>query len=361
MLTDQEIRSLVEFESPDAPVLSVYLNVDPRQRSADAYRLALRNLLDDAENASPEDRERVYNFVEMGYNWQGRGLAMYSCAAKDFWWARAFPVPVQDFGFVSFRPYVRQLASLQDKFERYGVIHIDSEGARLYLFDMGVLQAADGYMGREVKLHRAGGWASARYQRHEKGQAIQNLQDAAEMAEEFYRGAGTRRLILAGTDKNVAQFKELLSNRLRSMVVGSFAVQANASPSEISERALELMQRAEEADDRAVADHIISLSGQGGNAVLGLANTLTAVQEMRAERIAVIGDFAQPAYRFVDNGLIVLEISEDGDLGSGRIQPLPDAVESVIRRSMAQGIGVTILDEHKGLKERGSIGALTRY
>ncbi len=36
-------------------------------------------------------------------------------------------------------------------------------------------------------------------------------------------------------------------------------------------------------------------------------------------------------------------------------------MESVLRRAMAQGIGVTILDEDKELEKLGKIAALTRY
>lgn len=361
MLTELDIRTLVEFESPTAPVLSVYLNMDPSRRTAGDWKHALRALLDSASGADSADTKKVHNYVEMGYNWQGRGLVMFSCAAQGFWWARSFAVPVHDEAFVSFRPYVRQLASLLDTYERYGVIHVDSEGARLYLYDMGHLESADGYLGQEVKLHKAGGWAAARYQRHEKGQAQQNLQEAAEMAEEFYRTARTRRLILAGTDKNVAKFRDLLSNRLRSMVVGSVNAKTNATPSEISGSALELVQKAAAKEEAALADEVVARASQGRNAVVGLRDTLTAVQDNRAEHVVVISGFAQPAYRFVESGTIVMEIDEEGELGSGRVQPLPDAVESVLRRAMVQGIGVTLLEKHKGLEQAGKIGALTRY
>lgn len=361
MITDLDIRSVVEFESPDAPVLSVYLNLDPQRRAADHYKLALRALLDKAEGAAPEDIHRVQEYIETSYNWQGRGLVMFSCVAKDYWWTRTLAVPVEDSAFVSFRPYVRQLATLLDIYERYGVIQVDSEGARLFSFHMGVLESADGYLGEEVKVHRAGGWASARYQRHEKSQAHQNLQEAAEMAEDFYRATDARHLILAGTDKNVALFRDLLSNRLRSMVVGSFNIKSTAAPAELSEKALKIVQEEAERRDQAVADEILALAKQGGHAVVGLAETLTAVQEMRAEHVAVLEGFKQPAYRFVDSGMIVLELTSEGELGSGRIQALPDAVESVLRRALAQGIGVTLLDEHAELEKAGKIGAITRY
>jgi peptide subunit release factor 1 (eRF1) len=320
----------------------------------------LRNLLSTV-SAAPDDVKRVQSFVETGFNRQGRGLILVSCMAGNFWWASSVQVPVEDQAFVSFRPYVHQLAQLIDTYERYGVVHVDQEGARLYLFNMGDLEAVDGYLGEEIKQHRSGGWAAQRYQRREAGHARQNFQDAAELAEDFYRQADIRRLILAGTDKNVAIFKALLSNRLRAMIVGQISAKTNANPAQIGEQALEVAQKAEQAENIALADTVLAEANRGGNAVLGLTETLTAVQSGRAEHVVVLAGYTQPAYRFVESGHILLELNEKSDLHSGRVQPLPDAVESAIRRALAQKIGVSILEKHDALARHGKIGALTRY
>jgi len=361
MLTNADIQQLVEYENHEHPVLSIYLNVDPRQRSVEQYRLALRNMLNSVENVDPKDIQKVQNYVEMGYNRQGCGLILFSCAADNFWWAQSVQPPVADRCSLSFRAYVRPLSMLLDTYERCGVIHVDQSGARLYLFHLGVLEAAEGYLGEEIKVHRAGGWSAPRLQRRELEQARQNLQDAAELAENFYRQTATRRLILAGTEKNVARMKELMSHRLRDMIVGHFNADSNATTGEIRDKALLLAQQAEQAEAASLAEVVITTERKGGHAVLGLTETLTAVQGGRAQQVVVLADFAQPAYRFVDSGYILLELTEASELASGRIQSLPDAVDSVIRRAMAQGIGVTILEEHAGLEAAGKIGALTRY
>ena len=362
MSIDPDIRQALEFESDiHEPILSVYLNIDPDRRSTDRHKLALRNLLSKVEGASPEDVKRIQSFVEMGYNRQGRSLVMFSCAARDFWLAKSYMVPVEDAAYVGRRANVRQLATLMDTYARCGVIHVDQEGARLYVFTMGVLEAAEGYLGEEVKVHKAGGWASSRYQRHETGVAQQNLQDAAEMAEEFYRANETRQLLLAGTEKNVARFQSLLSNRLRDMVVGRFAAGANATPAEISDKAIALARKAAASKAQSLAGDVVNLVHKGGKAVAGLAEVLTAVQDGRAFHVIVLSDFSRPAYRFVDSGYILLDLGDDKELASGRVQELPDAVESVLRRAMAQDTAVTILDQHEGLAELGSIAALTHY
>lgn len=361
MLTDAGIRQVVEFESPDKPVLSVCLNVDPHRRSPEKYKLALRALLDKAEGAAPGDIKRVQNYIEMGYNWQGRGVLMFSCEAKDFWWAESFLPPLEDQVMVSYRPYIRPLATLLDAYERYGVIHVTQTGARLYSFHLGNLEAVEDFSGESVKMHKAGGWSAPRYQRHELEQARQNLQDAAELAEDFYRLSEARRLILAGTEKNTARFRELLSHRLCNMVVGQINIGATGKANELREKALVQAQKAATNEARSIADMVVTQVHKGGNAVAGLAETLTAVQNGRAQHVVTLSDFTHSAYRFVDSGLILLELNEDSELASGKMQKLPDAVDSVLRRAMVQGIGVSIVDEHAGLEEAGKIGAITRY
>ncbi len=362
MLTELDVRQAVEFESREHPVLSVYLNVDPHRRSPEKYKLALRNLLSQAEGADPRDIQKVQNYVEMGYNWQGRGIILFSCAGEDFWWAQNLPVPVEDLVFVSHRPYVHQLAGLLDTYKRLGVIHVDQMGARLYVFHMGYLEAVEGYLGEEVRTHKAGGWAAQRYQRHEAETARQNLQDAAELAEEFYRETNTRRLILAGTEQNVARFREMLSHRLRSMIIGSIAADANASPAEIQEKATELARQVAEEEGKAAADQILTAAHKGQNAVLGLAETLNAVQSGRAQHVVVLAGYSQPAYRLKGSGYVVLDPAEAEESGSlDELEELPDAVDSVLRRALLQGIDVTVLKEHPELEKAGKIGALTRY
>ena len=355
MLTEQDVQRAVEFESYDAPVLSVYLNVDPRRRTGEQHKASLRNLLAGVEGADPEDVKRVQNYIEMGYNRQGRSVIMFSCAKKDFWWAFSFAVPVEDFAFVSFRPYVRQLARMLDIYERCGVVHVDQEGARLYLFNMGVLENAEGYMGEEVKLHRGGGWANPRIQRHETGQARQNLQEAAELAEEFYRNSGTRRLILAGTDKNVARFKDLLSNRLRSHDHRPDRCRRQRHAERPARPALGPGSQGGSTRGqchRRRGDRVTAC--QGGNAVLGLTETLTAVQQGRAATSwYALDDYAQPAYRFVDSGHILLELTKRPIYRAGAYKNLPDAVESCLRRALAQNIGVTVIERARRAGEGG--------
>ncbi len=102
------------------------------------------------------------------------------------------------------------------------------------------------------------------------------------------------------------------------MVIGQLSANANAPPSTISEKALDVIRTAADAEAKAMAETVATTVHKSGNAVAGLPDTLTAVQDGRAKHVVVLSGFVQPAYRFVDSGYIVLELSDEVELGSGR-------------------------------------------
>ena len=65
MLRESDLRELVEFDGQGNPVLSLYLNVDPRHVTVDRYKLRLRHLLQEANGVDPADRARVEHFFDL--------------------------------------------------------------------------------------------------------------------------------------------------------------------------------------------------------------------------------------------------------------------------------------------------------
>ena len=86
MFTDNDLRELLDFVAPE-PVLSLYLSTDPSEGNADAYRLRLKTML--KEIKLPQDVSAVERFFNLEYDWSGRAVAVFSCAAKNFF--RAYP------------------------------------------------------------------------------------------------------------------------------------------------------------------------------------------------------------------------------------------------------------------------------
>lgn len=364
MINEAALQELLAFQATreDAPVLSLYLNVDPQQRTTENYKLNLRNLLDKvSDRVNGKDRSRIERYVDLEYDWQGRGLACFSCVAENLWHAHPLMVPVENTVFAGRRPYIKPLSDLLDTYARYGVVLVDREGAHLFMFNMGTLEDVTGVAGEDVKRHKQGGWAASRYQRREDEAAYRNLKEAAEMTTTFVRSGECRRLILAGIDDNVAHFAGLLPKDISKLVLGTISADMTASPDEIGERSLELI-RAEAANQKEdLVEQLITSAAKGGPAALGLADTLSAVYAGRAHHLILDSSYAAPAYRCDNCGFVGVEEMTLCPLCEHKLRVLPDAADSLVRWALGQGIQLTVVHENSRLAETGSIGALLRY
>ncbi len=123
----------------------------------------MRRLLAQAaeKGAAPADIERIERFFEHEYDRQGRGVVCFACQALDFWRAYTLLVPVEDAMYVGQRPYITPLSDLWDNYGRFGVIMVDREGARAFVYHLGALEDSAGTLGEKVKRHKQGGWARA--------------------------------------------------------------------------------------------------------------------------------------------------------------------------------------------------------
>lgn len=371
MFTDQDLSELVEFRSSESAVLSVYLNVDPTQQASEKYKLTLRALLKEvADEARPADVEAVERFFDFEYDWQGKGVAVFSCAAEDFWRSYSLAVPVHNYAYVSHRPYIKPLTDVLDAYGRYGVVLVDSAGARMFLFNLGELEEATGTFGEEVRRIKHGGASgvagmrggvAARAARRSEEIVQRNLKEVAESTEAFCRSKGCKRLVLGGTEANVSQFTDVLPKVLQDMVIGAFTVDANAPVGEIQSRSMELIEeRAEEREEELVNEMIAGWK-RGSGATAGLSDTLVALQEHRPWILLVSAGYEASGFRCTSCRYLMLVESEECPLCGGAVEEVEDLVDTMAHRALEQGIEVEIVRGNENLEEAGCIGALLRY
>ncbi len=361
MIAEKELQELIDFRSEGKKILSLYLNVDPTQNK-DEYRLTLKSLLKEvAGQASSRDVAEVEKFFDFEYDWQGKGVALFSCLEDNFWRVYPLAIPVENRVVVADKPHIKPLTDVLDDYGRYGVVLVDREGARLFLFRQGELEESEGTLGEETKRHKQGGWADSRYQRHEDGVAQRNLKEAADLTAKFCEGGRCSRIILGGTEETVAQFQEMLSKDIQEQVVGSMPVDMLASESEVLDRSLEVIQRVQQQREKALVERMITAAAKGELGAIGLADTMAAVQEGRAHILVVAEGYHDPGYRCVNCGYTTAqELSECGFCGD-EMARTEDAVDAAIHQAIDLGVEVVIVKDSDDLEKAGNIGAILRY
>jgi peptide subunit release factor 1 (eRF1) len=371
VFTERDLSELVEFRSESAPVLSLYLNVDPTQQTTDQYKLTLRSLLKEASSdASTDDVEAVERYFDFEYDWQGKGVVVFSCQDADFWRSYSLAVPVHNYAYVSHRPYIKPLTDVLDAYGRYGVILVDSEGSRMFLFNLGELVEATGTLGEEVRRTKHGGASGVAGMRGgmtataaRRGEAVvlRNLKEVAEETEAFCEDHGCRRLVVGGTEANVSQFLDILPKATRGKIVGTFTIDPDAPVTEIQTLSLELIEDvALEREAELVRDAIAGWK-RGSGGVMGLADTLEALQEHRAGILLVSAGYEASGYRCQSCRYVMINEQDECPLCGGAVERVGDLVETMTHRALEQGVDVEIVRGNQDLDEAGSVGALLRY
>ncbi len=371
MFDQQDLNELVGFQSQESPVLSVYLNVDTTQLSKEQYRLALRSLLKGvAEDASTEDLEAVERYFDFEYDWQGKGVAVFSCEGADFWRSYTLAVPVHNRAYVSHRPYIKPLTDVLDAYGRYAVILVDQTGARMFLFNLGELEEATGLLGEEVRRTKHGGASgvagmrggmTARTARREEAVVHRNLKEMAEATAAFVTGNGCRRLVLGGSDANVSQFRETLPKALQENIIGTITVDPGAPMADVRERSMELIEEVAEQREIELVQEMIAGWQRGAGATAGLSDTLAAVQEHRAGFLLIAAGYEEAGFRCQNCRYLMLAQREECPLCGGVVERVDDLVETITHRALELGIEVEVVRDNLQLEEAGSIGALLRY
>lgn len=365
MIIEQDLRELLDHPA-SGPVLSLYLNTAPSAGTTETYKLRLKNLLKEA--GLPQDANLIERHFNLEYDWNGRGVAVFSNAATNF--LRVFPlgIPVRDQVYVTPKAIVKPLADLLDDYGGYGVILVDRQGARAFFYHLGELLEQEGVMGEAVKHTKLGG-ASAKSgmrggvagQTHYEEEIVdRNMKENAEFAVHFFEGHKVRRVLIGGTDDNVAAFRSQLPKSWQSLVVGSFPVSMTASHTDVLEKALQIGQEAESHRENRLVEQLFSGAARG-SAEVGLRGALQSVHENRVELLLVMEGFKAPGYRCQTCGLMTALQTQACPACSGEMKYVDDVVTPAIHQAVLNGSNIQVVHVSPSLHKAGDIGAMLRY
>ena len=368
MFNNHDLRELLDFVSP-SQVLSLYLNTDPIEGNADAYRLRLKTML--KEINLPQDVKAIERYFNHEFDWSGRSIAVFSCAAKEFFRAYPLAVPMRNLVQISDRPIVKPLADLMDTYGGYGVVLVDKQGARLFYFHLGQLREQEGVVGETIRHTKHGGASSLPGRRSSTAgktdrmdeRVERNMRDSAEFAVHFFEENQVRRVLIGGTDENVHAFRTFLPKAWQSLIMGTFSMPMTASHTEVGERALEIgIEVAQQSDLRLVDDLITGASKQNG-AVAGLAATFDAINRDQVRTLVFTEGLRKDGYICsACGGLFVTKADEICPLCSqGKLERTLDGIVLAVKTVMRRGGEVNVVRAAPALEKVEGMGALLRY
>jgi len=366
MLTNHDLQGLLNYQSQH-PVISVYLNTDSAEGSAEVHRLKLRSLLKDLKQK--DDTETIERYFDHEFDWSGKSVAVFSCMPDDFFRAYSLAIPIYSRIRIGNNPHVKPLADLLDLYGDYGVVLIDRQGARCFAINLGELVDEKEFKGKSVRrLKHGGGSQSAGRRSGEAGQTYavekvtdQNMKEAAEFTSRFFKTHNIRRLLIGGIEDNIPLFKQHLPKTWQSLIIGTCSLNKNANIDEVLETTLEIGHIAENKKEAELVESVITNAAKGQGGVLNLDETLSAVHEGRVQILLFDRGYRAPGYRCKGCDYITTQPIEICPFCGNQFERIQDAVELAVRKVLQSGGDVEVLQGDISLKDHGHIGALLRY
>lgn len=366
-ITEDAIRELAAFKGA-VPVTSCYLDVDGRRlvRQQDIdheLEAVLRpaRARYETDVSVKRDLDRIERYVKAGFDRSNtRGLALFSCEEPDFWQVVPLPVPVHSRVVVNSQPAVGELKSMVEQYDRFGVLLVDRQRARMFVFELGELVEHSEELDELPRDYDDVGNSERNdHQNHVEALVDQHARKAAALAWSVYQRVGFDRFTVGAPDDLLSHVQELVHPYLRARWSGRIEVTPTASPDEIRAAAEKVEARVERDKEAELVSRMRDAVGTGKGAA-GLAETLAALGAGRVDTLLVSRGFAVDGWRCGSCNTLFAKGRSCPTCGA-EMRSVHDVVEEAVEAALAQSCRVEICVDNADLDVAGRIGALLRY
>ncbi len=208
--------------------------------------------------------------------------------------------------------------------------------------------------------HDLGGQSQGRYVRHIDEIVERHRRRVADTLDGCVRKLRGARIVLVGGEDMRSDFEEILSNEVKSCLVGWTSAEAHADAPQLLEAAWPLLEKWWSKREEELLDRWREEAGKNGRATTGWAQTLEAASDARVELLLVQDGADEPAYQCPACGRAQMK-NGSCPLDGTTLEPRDGALDLAVHQTLAHGGTVQVIRERRDLEPVGGVGALLRY
>lgn len=373
MITREQIHELARLRGEEFPVTTLFLSLDGGRdkRKAD---ILIKDLikkqraeldgrdLSRAQRASVEqDFEAMLRFVHHFDRHGARAIAVFSSSGAGIWRFHALAQPVRDRLIVDTHAHVRSLTRLLGQFRRAIAVLLARDHAVLAAVAVGEMRELArmrGNVPHDVKS--LAGPEERRLERHTEDRLHRFAKSVAERLAEVLRNDPTALLVVSGAPDALAEFEACVPGILKERIIARLSLGPESPASEVVARVSAAVRQHEQESGIRIARAAIREAGATGRAAVGLGPALSAFGRGQVSTLAVWPGLVRPGLACGACHGLALEGPACPECGSGLV-PVPDIVEELVGRALAQSVQVVEVEGEPELEAAGGIAALLRY
>ena len=376
MISYDDVRQLQQYPAgPDSCILSLYVNIN----QSDAANLnrgfitqvenLIRRMADD-ENTSHRERfeaetKRALAFLN-DYSARGKGLVIFSDSKQDFWWQRDLQVAVPTGLRWSQMPWVRPLLELLEDHDTFAVVLIDKQRARVLTVDASGMEQHAEVLSDVPNKHAMTGtdhiMSQNQMQRDHAEHVRAHVHRVIDELTSLVDRLNLSRVVIGGPVEATSMLTNELPKRLQQMIIGTASVPLDANYERLSNELRKVQQENEHEDEARMVESMITAAMKGDRAVLGISDTLSAIQQQRVYRLIVARDYRLEGKECSACRVLLADGEATCSFCGGDLQPAPDLINRASHRVIEQPGKVQIVSGAAADKLAGAgVGAVLRF
>jgi len=347
----RELSDVYDKESNDT-FISVYLNKNHNSKFIQRRSKACESVLksDELKNFKHSMQE-IQDIINKN---RAKNVAIFASHKHSFLRHIELTVDVENLLIADSSPYLRPLARIQDEWESFTLVLVNSNYAKIFSISMGQVEETKKLSADIMNKHKKGGFSQARFNRIRKGAIHEFLTEVIEALQK----RADERIILAGPGQAKLQLKGLLPKNLDDHVVEIIDVNID-DEKELLKESINLISDKEEEKGIEAVKRLKQEILKDGLAVYGVEETLNAVKNGQVELLIIEKNRSVPGW-ICEHCQVVKQGSTDTCPYCEKSVSKVDVIEEILEFAERTDAEIEFTDSEE-IADLGHVGAILRF
>lgn len=373
MIRHRDLDQLQQLSQAPGNTLTVYLEVDqakPANRKR-GFETRLRDLFKQLMSQHPDDEElsqtiATVEAIVKRLDPTGKTLVLVRHHRLGFTFRQVLKLSLPTSVFWGRGANLRPLVEALDEHERYAVVLVDSQKARIVTVFLGEVEEHRDLIAftpprpdnpPSDKLR-----SQSRMERHHDESVANHVKNVAKELSRLVDELEVDRLVLGGSSEAANALARALPKRLQGRLVEVLPIPVTASNGEILQRTAEVQERLERAQELEIVRDLLREVRKGGKAVAGLPATLEAVNGKRIWKLVYLQGISLEGQECGKCHAFFTMADEKCPNCNSKLHPVKDLVNRVSHAVLETGGSVEVVSgpAAEALRQVGDVAALLR-
>jgi peptide subunit release factor 1 (eRF1) len=377
LVTREQIDSLLSYNPNGSPLVSFYLNTDRGQKkihrieSAGRHRLheaieALRDNGAEGEllDAARKEAKRIEDYLENHLSEHFEpGMVVFCGQDGGIFEVFDMPRPVPTRVIINSSPYLQPLLAVLSEYERYAVVLLDMQKARLIEVYMGQAEERAEIFDDVPSKVKAGGWnglLERRMQRRTETKMHEHFKHVAAELFKLYQKKQLDRLLVGCSQEYYQEFIRCLHPFLQERLAGRFSGGPEDDIKPVFKKVKEIKEDVRRKEDQSLLEDTLVKPEQPDMVSKGLGPVARSVAMGEAGVLLVKEGSSRPGRICPDCGWVD-DKAESCQLCDTATEKREDIIEELVEAAARHNCRIRFVEPTPELEQAEGVAAQLRF